>query len=75
MTPDLSFVLGLACACAIFARTAARKRNRHVALWGAICFCCPIALLVIWSMDRLPPRQQMLPTPQGASSQDLTLRP
>ncbi len=70
MTPDLGFVLGLAFAAAILARTAARRRNRHIALWGVICFCCPIALLVIWSMDRLAPRQELPATPRGAVTED-----
>jgi hypothetical protein len=64
--PSLSFVLGLAVSAAVLARTAAARRNRHVALWGVICFCCPIALLVIWSMDRLPPRQELPPVVKGA---------
>ena len=55
--PNLGFFLGLAVSCAVLARTAASRRNRNVPLWGVICFCCPIALFVIWSMDRLPPRQ------------------
>jgi hypothetical protein len=71
MTPDLGFVLGLAFASAILARTAAGKRNRNVALWGVICFCCPIALVVIWSLDRLPPRQELPPTMNGTASQNL----
>jgi hypothetical protein len=57
MTTNLGFLLGLAVSAAVLARTAAERRNRHVALWGAICFCFPVALLVIWSMNPLPPRQ------------------
>lgn len=70
MTPDLGFVLGLAVTAAVLARTAAQRRNRHVALWGVICFCCPIALFVIWSMDRLQPRQELPAT----SGQDVSAR-
>jgi hypothetical protein len=69
MTPDLGFVLGLAAASAVLARTAAAKRNRHVALWGVICFCCPIALLVIWSLDRLPPRLERPATVPATAGQ------
>jgi hypothetical protein len=69
--PSLSFVLGLAVSCAVLARTAAGKRNRNVPLWGVICFCCPIALFVIWSMDRLPPRQELPPTVNRPASQHL----
>jgi hypothetical protein len=69
--PSLTFVLGLAVSCAVLARTAAERRNRHVALWGVICFCCPIALFVIWSMDRLPPRQELPPAVNGTASQNL----
>jgi hypothetical protein len=72
MIPDLSFVLGLAFSSAIFARTAALRRNRHVALWGVICFCCPIALFVVWSMDRLPPRQELPRSPQATQTQTLS---
>jgi hypothetical protein len=75
MTPSLSFVLGLAVTAATLARAAARRRNRHVALWGVICFCCPIALLVIWSMNWLPPRQELPATSSGAPGPDLAVRP
>jgi hypothetical protein len=71
--PSFSFILGLAVSSAVLARTAAARRNRHVALWGVICFCCPIALFVIWSMDRLPPRQELPPTVNGSASQNVSV--
>ena len=70
MMQDLGFLLGVAVSAAVLARTAAERRNRHVALWGVICFCFPIALLVIWSMDALPPREAR-PVPTSGSDQHL----
>jgi hypothetical protein len=58
-TPNIGFALGLAVSAATLGRTAAERRNRHVAMWGVLCFCCPLLLLVIWSLKWLPPRMPM----------------
>jgi hypothetical protein len=64
---NLTFLLGLAVSCAVLGRAAAAKRNRHVALWGVVCFCFPITLLVIWSLSSLPPRQELPLTHESAA--------
>ena len=66
-TPDtshLTFLLGVAVFAGTLAREAAKNRNRHVALWGVICFLAPIALVIIWTLPKLPPR--MAAVPDGA---------
>jgi hypothetical protein len=63
MQLEIGTIIGIAVSAACLAHTAAQRRNREAGVWAVLCFLCPLALLVIWSLDyREPPQARYAPT-------------